>query len=191
MVQVNLLPWREALRNHNRKTFLTGVLVSILVALIVIVLIYLLLAQQTNAQRNRNTLLQNEVDQLSAKIHTVISVSQKKRQLETNLTVLLKLQHDRYEAVRLLNEITKMLPDGIYLNEIQREGNIVTLMGQAQSNLLISQLMEKIENSLNVTTPKLSDVTTVRSGGQSITNFKLTLSLIPPKVQLYTPQEEA
>ena len=57
------------------------------------------------------------------------------------------LQSNRTEAVHLLDQLVRQLPDGVYLKTVRQNGARVTLVGYAQSNARVSTLMRNIESS--------------------------------------------
>ena len=63
------------------------------------------------------------------------------------------LQGNRSEAVHLLDQLVRQLPDGIYLRSVRQVGAKVTVVGYAQSNARVSTLMRNIEASPWLSTP--------------------------------------
>jgi len=77
------------------------------------------------------------------------------------------------------------LPDGIYLQEIERVGDKVTLLGFANSNSNISLLMRNIYGSSWLENPQLIEIKKIDNKKQSEihstnheeNNFKLSFNL--------------
>ena len=53
---------------------------------------------------------------------------------------------NRTEAVHLLDQMVRQLPDGVYLKSIRQNGAKVQIVGYAQSNARVSTLMRNIES---------------------------------------------
>ena len=68
------------------------------------------------------------------------------------------LQANRSEAVHLLDQLVRQLPDGIYLSSVRQTGAKVTVTGYAQSNARVSTLMRNIEASPWLTSPELVEI---------------------------------
>ena len=73
---------------------------------------------------------------------------------------------DSTEAVHLLDQMVRQLPDGIYLRSVRQQGARVTLVGYAQSNARVSTLMRSIEASPWLTQPELVEIKSVPVPGQ-------------------------
>jgi type IV pilus assembly protein PilN len=95
------------------------------------------------------------------------------------------LQTNRTEAVHLLDQLVRQLPDGIYLRSVRQQGTRVTLIGYAQSNARVSTLMRNIESSPWLFAPELVEIKSVpmpgaaagRDSGQRISEFTLNLQV--------------
>ena len=74
------------------------------------------------------------------------------------MNIVQDLQATRTLTVRLLNEIIDIIPDGIYLYQIGRVGDKVTLLGYAVSNTNISGLMRSIGSSIWTQDPQLAEI---------------------------------
>jgi type IV pilus assembly protein PilN len=56
------------------------------------------------------------------------------------------LQADRNLPVYLLNDLVRLLPDGVYISSLKQDGQVVTLAGTAQSNERVSELLRNLGN---------------------------------------------
>mgnify|MGYP001329338763 CR=1 FL=1 len=72
------------------------------------------------------------------------------------MTTVEELQASRHFIVRLFDEMTKALPDGVYLTALEQKENRIELTGIAQSNARVSNFMRNIEESPWLENPKLS-----------------------------------
>ena len=97
-------------------------------------------------------------------------------EVKKRLGTLRNLQRARFDDVRLLNEITKIIPKGVYLNTITRNDDAVDLTGFANSNLLISSFMKAIDQSADLEVVSLKNVQTAESSG-AVTQFDLRIKL--------------
>jgi Tfp pilus assembly protein PilN len=85
------------------------------------------------------------------------------------------LQANRTEAVHLLDQLVRQLPDGVYLRSVKQNGTRVTLVGYAQSNARVSTLMRNIEASPWLTGPELIEIKSVALDRQKVNEFTLAL----------------
>src|SRR6185312_5535031 len=87
------------------------------------------------------------------------------------------LQSNRTEAVHLLDQLVRQLPDGLYLKSVKQVGSKVTLTGYAQSNARVSTLMRSIESSPWLTAPELIEIKSVPLDKQKVNEFTLSLQM--------------
>ena len=91
--------------------------------------------------------------------------------------VIESLQSDRAEAVRLLSELVKQMPEGVYIRSLKQEGVKISLGGYAQSNARVSTLMRNIEASPWLEKPRLIEIKAVQVDKRRLNEFNLEASL--------------
>ena len=183
MTDINLLPWREARREKEKKEFNTYLaLAAALAAFIVFLMNYYansLVAEQTS----RNQTLQNEITELDKQILEIKKLKELRQALIARMTIVQNLQATRTLTVRMFDELIRVLPDGVFLTQVEREGNKITLYGYAEANSNISQLMRQIENNKWIQQPELTEIKKAEeSQSTKDKTFKLSFTL-GPKVQ--------
>jgi type IV pilus assembly protein PilN len=87
------------------------------------------------------------------------------------------LQANRTEAVHLLDQLVRQLPDGVYLRTVRQNGARVTLVGYAQSNARVSTLMRNIESSPWLAAPELIEIRSVALDKQKVNEFTLAMQV--------------
>jgi hypothetical protein len=129
MIRINLLPHREEKRRARRQQFyaLLG-LVTLLSGLIVF-LVYSVIAGYISAQDARNDFLKKEIAVLDKEIDQIKRLKEQSDALMERKRIIESLQRDRAEAVRLLSELAKQMPEGVYLRSLKQEGQRISLFG--------------------------------------------------------------
>jgi type IV pilus assembly protein PilN len=134
MIRINLLPHREEKRKARRIQFFVLVgLVSVLAGLIVF-LGYTIVNGYIASQDERNEFLKKEIAVLDKQIEEIKRLKEQTQWLLSRKQVIESLQADRAEAVYLLNEMVKQVPEGVYLKSLKQDGRKVSLNGYTQSN---------------------------------------------------------
>ena len=157
-VRINLLPHREQKRAARQRQFVSLAVMLAILGLGVVGLVHFVLAQRIEAQNSRNTLLKTEIVKLDDQIKEIDKLREQISQVLARKQVVETLQANRNEAVHLLDQLVRQLPDGIYLRSVRQAGTKVTLVGYAQSNARVSTLMRSIEASPWVGTPELVEI---------------------------------
>lgn len=155
MAKINLLPWREELRQQKKKDFLSLLGLAALLTVVVISLVHLYIAGLKEHQGQRNKLLQDEIAVLDTKIVEVKNIGERKSKLLAKIDLVQRLQESRPEIVHLFDEIPRTTPDGVFLTKFVQLGKDLTFDGKTQSNARVSAFMRAVEASTWLQTPKL------------------------------------
>jgi type IV pilus assembly protein PilN len=164
-VRINLLPHREQKRQARQRQFVSLALSLGVLALAVVALVHGVLSAQIENQRDRNTLLKKEIAKLDEQIKEIDRLRDQIQAVIARKQVVETLQANRSEAVHLLDQLVRQLPDGIYLRSVRQQGTKVTISGYAQSNARVSTLMRNIEASPWLTKPELVEIKLVPAPG--------------------------
>ena len=173
MASINLLPWREQLREERRREFLTGLAGVAVVAALIWMFVHVLYGQWIDNQENRNNILKQEIASLDRQIAEIKDLKSLKESLMARMGIIQELQANRPRVVHLFDEFVKVPPKGVYFKTIQLQGNQLTMDGVAVSNTNISQLMRNINRSDYVTSPVLLQIKTEPLQGQQVSQFTL------------------
>ena len=178
MTEINLLPWREKKREQETRRFTIFLFVGLTVGVVVVFLMDYYANYIVDEQMQRNQQLKNEITQLEKKIKDISEIKKLRQALVARMNIVQDLQATRTLTVRLLDEIIKIMPDGVYLNQIERLGDKITLLGYAESNTNISRLMRDIQASVWIQDPELTEIKKATEAKQSDENtFKLSFVL--------------
>ena len=141
MIRINLLPHREEKRKAKRQQFygLLG-LVSVLAGVIVF-LVITVIDGYISAQDAKNDFLKKEIVALDKQIDQIKRLKEQTQALLARKQIIEALQRDRAEAVLLLSELVKQMPEGVYIRSMKQTGERIALIGYAQSNARVSTLM--------------------------------------------------
>jgi type IV pilus assembly protein PilN len=177
MIRINLLPHREEKRKAKRQQFYALIgLISVLAGLIVFVG-YSLISGWVAAQEEKNAFLKKEIAVLDKQIDQIKELKEKTQALLARKQIIESLQRDRAEAVRLLNELAKQTPEGIYLRSVKQDGQKIALGGYAQSNTRVSALMRNIEASPWLEKPQLIEIKSASLANRRVYEFSLNASI--------------
>jgi type IV pilus assembly protein PilN len=164
-VRINLLPHREQKRQARQRQFISLALSLAVLGVAVVALVHGILAAQIENQKDRNTLLTKEIAKLDEQIKEIDRLRDQIQAVLARKQVVETLQANRSEAVHILDQLVRQLPDGIYLRSVKQAGEKVTITGYAQSNARVSTLMRNIEASPWLGSPELIEIKLVPAPG--------------------------
>ncbi|TWG38826.1 type IV pilus assembly protein PilN [Acidovorax delafieldii] len=160
MILINLLPHREEARKRRKEAFQATMFASLLLGLAIAGAIYWWFQIMITDQQNQNAFLQREIKVLESQIKEIASIEDEIASLRARQKAVEDLQSDRNLPVHLLTELVKQLPDGVYITAIRQSGQAITMLGMAQSNERVSELLRNLAgNTPWLTKPELVEIT--------------------------------
>jgi type IV pilus assembly protein PilN len=157
-MRINLLPHREQKRLARQRQFVTLIVSLAVLGAAVVALVHGILAARIDNQLSRNALLKTEIVKLDEQIKEIDKLRDQITQVLARKAVVETLQANRNEAVHLLDQLVRQLPEGIYLRSVKQVDKKVTIVGFAQSNARVSTLMRNIEGSPWLEKPALVEI---------------------------------
>ena len=180
MIRINLLPHREQRRQARQRQFVSLSIGLAVLGILVVFFVHGIFVAQIENQQSRNQLLKTEIGKLDEQIKEIDKLREQTQALLARKQVVETLQSNRTEAVHLLDQLVRQLPDGLYLKSVKQVGSKVTLTGYAQSNARVSTLMRSIESSPWLATPELIEIKSVALDKQKVNEFTLSLQMKRP-----------
>ena len=147
MILINLLPHREAARKQRRDIFNVSMLAAFLIGGVIAGAIYLWFQSRISDQQIQNRVLQSEITRLEGQIKDIAGLESEIAGLRARQQAVEDLQADRNVPVHLMTELSKQLPEGVYVASMRQENQNVTLQGVAQSNERVSELLRNLGNN--------------------------------------------
>lgn len=177
MIRVNLLPHREEKRKARRTQFyaLSGMVVVL--AGLIWFFGFLTIGRWIASQDQKNEFLKKEIAVLDKDI---AEIKQLKEQTEIMLSrnrVIESLQATRAETVHLFTELARQVPEGVYLKSVKQAGRKITLIGYAQANARVSELMQKLDASPLFERPVLIEIKSATVDKRRYSEFQMTAEI--------------
>ncbi|MEY4768560.1 MAG: hypothetical protein RL637_1199 [Pseudomonadota bacterium] len=148
MAKINLLPWREELRKKRQQDFVNALAASVFLTAILFGLVYYQIELLKEYQNSRNNRLNEIIAEVEKQIKEIDEIEDKKHKLSSKIGLIEGLQESRPKIVRLFDELRQRTPSGIYLSAFAQKGLELSVTGKAQSNVMISDYMNQIDQSL-------------------------------------------
>ena len=159
MIQINLLPHREAARKKRREMFAVQLGLAVGAGVFVSLLVFAWYQARIDMQEKRNALLSSEIKVLDEQIKEIATLQAELDGLKARQIGVESLQADRNMPVYLLDEMAKQLPDGVYLTSLRQEGSNISLTGVAQTQERVSELLRNFSGKSEwITQPQLVEI---------------------------------
>ncbi len=177
MIRVNLLPHRAEKRRARQVQFIVLSAISLVLGAVIVGFVHVAISTQISYQERRNAYLKQEIAVLDKQIEEIKKLREQTQSLLARKTVVENLQSTRSDVVHLLDQMLRILPDGVYLKTLKQSGYTISLVGYAQSNARVSTLMRSIEDSPWLDSPTLIEIHATTAGGARVSEFSLNFNL--------------
>lgn len=191
MIPINLLPHRAARRKAQQQQFFVLAGMTLGLAAAIVIAVHTFFAGRIETQVERNKYLESEIVLLDKQIDEIRKLKEQTQALLARKRVVESLQTNRTETVRLLDQLVRQLPDGVYLKTVKQTGQRVNVVGYATSNARVSTLMRNFEASPWLESPSLIEIKAVTVDNAVLNEFNLNVTISRPKEESATNAKPA
>ncbi len=184
MIRINLLPHRQEKRVQRKRQMAVGAVIAAGIGLVVGLLGHTYFSGRVDTQRARNAYLTEETRKLDEQIEKIKGIKEQTQDLLARKQVVEALQTNRSEAVHLFDQLVRQLPEGMWIKSIKQTGQIVNIIGYAQTNGRISTLMRNFDASQWLEKPELVEIKAATVNNNPISEFSLNVRVKRPQVQV-------
>ncbi len=180
LTKINLLPWREELRQEQKKQFVMMSVMTCVLAAAIVGLIHFQMQAKIDYQISRNRFMENEIKIVDEEIKEISELQKVRRSLIERMDVIQDLQASRPSIVHLFTEIVSTVPNGVYLKTLSQSGSSLLINGEAESNARVSTYMRNLAASDWLKEPNLSVIEIEDITVNRISTFTLTVKQTSP-----------
>jgi len=181
MARINLLPWREELREERRKRFLLTLVGVLLCSVGGVLVADQFISGAIDRQAARNAYIGKQIAVVDERIAQISDLKARRQQLVERMRIIQDLQGNRPISGRIFDQLARTLPDGVYFTEVKMIGKTLSITGAAESNNRVSDLMRNLDASDWFDAPSLTEVKATTAGQLDQANvFQLTVRQTQP-----------
>ncbi|HYD34452.1 MAG TPA: PilN domain-containing protein [Vitreimonas sp.] len=185
MVRINLLPHRQIKRAERQRQFNLMLVATAIAAGALVFMGQTYIGSQISTQTSRNDRLSAANVQLDKEISEIKELKDQINNVLERKQVVENLQTDRSQAVVVLDELARQLPEGLFLTSIKQEGKTITLQGVADTNARVATLVRNLGTSAWMEAPKLIEIKSVsdKNARARQNNFTMSVNLKSPQAE--------
>lgn len=175
MIRINLLPHRQIKRAERKRQLGLMAIATVVLGAALVFMGHGVISGQLAAQQSRNQRLIDATAKLDKEIEEIKDLKADIKNMLDRKQVVENLQSNRSQAVVLLDEIARQLPESVYLKSVKQAGNVITLQGYADSNNRVAILVRSLTASKWLESPALIETHSESVNNQKLSNFTLTV----------------
>ena len=183
MIRINLLPQEERIQRRSVAMPRVGAVVPFLaLAFFVgaIVVITALERARISGLKRDIARAEEEARRLKPQIEKVNELTRRREELNMRIQIIQDLDKGRFHSVRVMDEVAQTLPQYLWLTSVRDQGGTkLTLDGVTFSNLVVADLMMRLDKS-----PLFQNIDLVVTekgaiDSRQVTKFTVTAEITP------------
>jgi type IV pilus assembly protein PilN len=191
MIQINLLPLREARRKADMQQQLLLLGLALGASLAVCLLAEFAMLAATSSAEARVMQLNSRISGFQTQLAQVEDFKKKASEIERKLGVIHKLDLSRSGPVRLLDELASRSPEKLWITKLRTEGTRIQLDGISLDTELIAEFLNKLNDSLYIKDVELKKTELADASGLKLNSFQVTAVLTSPEAEASQPATSA
>ena len=159
LTRINLLPYREEIKQRKQQQFKVLMLGAFAMGLGLAAATYLGIDSAISNQEGRNNFLQTEIDRLDRELGEIDKLQQEKEAFLAKKLKVEELQEKRYQAAYILDSLNALTPDNTYLTALEAESaTSYKISGHAISDNKIAVMMRSLPSTGIFLQPELLSI---------------------------------
>ncbi len=184
MLEINLLPVREARRKAGIRQQLQLVVLVVIVAGAAIGFTHSRLRDQIAGSELRVAQMQKDIERFEPQIQQVEKFKKEKSKLQKKIDIIEGLDRARSGPVRMLDELASRTPERLWLTKLQTKGSSVKLEGESLDNELVALFLSELGASKYFSSVDLNETEIENArGGLKIVSFSINAQLATGKAK--------
>ena len=176
MIEINLLPVRAARKQESLRFQIT-----IFALVFVFVFLGLFFVNGSLVKRDKKLdkekdLVKARIAELEAKVGEIEQLKKERAKLEQKLAVIGDLDKGRLRASSILDELSQLIPEKMWIEALDKSGKTIKLAGVALDNETIANFMDELGRSKKFTDIDLEVTEQINRGGMKLMRFSLHCS---------------
>ena len=182
MIEINLLPVREARRAADLRQQVMQLLFMLLIVGGVIGFVHSEMREKISVGNARVAQMQRDIDQFKPQLEQVAAFRTKKAKLEKKIDVIDELDRARSGPVRVMNELAMRTPERLWLKSVKTTGGTIQLKGLSLDNELVAVFLRGLSDSEYFDAVDLDGTKLENSKGSlKVVSFGIRANLVNPK----------
>jgi len=177
MIKVNLLLVKRKKKPKPIPAFIVSTVIVTVVSVIVMMLLVFFFSSRLSAKRAQHKSNEQKIADLKAKIKEVENFEVLNKSIQEKNAVIEQLRRNQSVPVKLLDEVSRILPPGVWLISMAVSGYDITVDGYAFSNPDIVTYVDNMKRSQILSEVYLHESKSMTIENTQVYMFKLTFKI--------------
>jgi type IV pilus assembly protein PilN len=183
MIRINLLSDREAIRKETTRQQVSIFILTICLVLVILGGIQFYQYRQKKELRQNIEYVNKELKALEKKVGEVERYKEAKKELETKLQIIDRLQKGKTLVLQILDTVGETIPEKMWLQDLGFKGGKLSMEGYAVDNETIAAFMKQLERTKSFQSVELVLTEKKEVEGIGMKHFSLVAALAPTAME--------
>ena len=182
MIHINLLPVRAAQKKEKLRGQIAVTILSLVLTFVACSAVYASLLFKVNDLEEEITNKEARIKVLKKALGEVTEFKKKREELAGKLEILEQLKEGKSGPVHLLDELSLVLPEKLWLTSFKESGGAVTISGVGLNEDVVAMFLKKLEQSPYYKNVELQVIEQSSQAGVKTNKFSVVAKVeAPPK----------
>ena len=184
LIKINLLPYREEIKQRKRQQFKILMLSSLLIGVGLSAIAYLAINNAISDQESRNAFLEAEITKLDNDLGEIKKLQQEKENFLAKKQKVEELQEKRSQAAYIIDSLNVVIPDNTYITSLEAENpTSYKITGRAISDNKIAMFMRSLPSTGIFMQPELLEIKKIDNYQEFNVKSMIGSASIPVKLE--------
>jgi len=180
MIRINLLPYRNALRQRQILQHIAVALGVVALAVVISLGMHIYASSTLSGLQDDLAQLRHRNQVLSKKIGEIRNLDKLRADVQRKLKLVDQLQHGRFRTLETLISLSRAIPENVWLLTITDSGGEIRLTGLGESNKAVANFMRALDQEPVFANVRLQVIKREQIGSIPVRNFSLTMRRVEP-----------
>lgn len=176
MVRINLLPSGRKKSMKLAPVITYGAVVTFIL-IIVMIAVSVFMNSKISDMEDENFAKEQKLKELQVALEEVRNYERDNKEFREKTRIIEELKKKQIVPLRLLDEVSEMLPKGVWLTSLRDRNGVISISGYAFSNPDLVSYVQNLKKSRYLTNVTLVESRQDDIEEFSVYNFKLTLMM--------------
>jgi type IV pilus assembly protein PilN len=182
MIQINLLPVREARRKEDLRQHALHLVFVLLIVGSGVGYAHSYVTERIDTAELRVRQMQSDIAKFKPQLDQVAAFREKKAELQKKIDIIAGLDRARRGPVRVMDELATHTPERLWLDSVATDGTEIELTGQSLDNELVAVFLGALGDSPYFENVDLDSTELGSAGdGLKVVKFRIQASMVAPQ----------
>ncbi len=177
MIKVNLLPVKRKKKSKPLPSFMIVTILGTIVVCIIMAYLAFFFTSRLSARKTQFATNERKIAELKEQIKAVEDFEKRNKEFKERNDIIEQLSKNKSVPVKMLDEISALLPNGIWIRVMTFKGGDINIEGYGFTNTDIVAYVDNIKNSQLFTEVYLQESKSAELEKIPLYSFKLTFKI--------------